>query len=79
MFGSMIVALVLLGFWPQPLITTARATVDGLQQLTAGTALAQPRTRPRRGSAGRAVCERGSAGQTGGGAADILADDGGGQ
>ena len=28
MFGAMIAALVLLGFWPQPLITTARQTVD---------------------------------------------------
>ncbi len=41
MFASMIVALVLLGFWPQPLITTARTTVDGLQKLTAGSALEQ--------------------------------------
>ena len=29
MFGAMIAALVLLGFWPQPLITTARQTVTG--------------------------------------------------
>ena len=32
MFASMIAALVLLGFWPQPLITTARQTVAGLQR-----------------------------------------------
>lgn len=42
MFASMIAALVLIGFWPQPLITTARQTVDGLQQTTAQSALAQP-------------------------------------
>ncbi len=42
MFASMIAALVLLGFWPQPLITTARQTVDGLQQMTAQSALVQP-------------------------------------
>jgi len=42
MFASMIVALVLLGFWPQPLIVTARQTVDGLQRMTAGTALVAP-------------------------------------
>lgn len=34
MFSSMIVALVLLGFWPQPLITTARNTIDGLHAQT---------------------------------------------
>ena len=34
MFASMIVALVLLGFWPQPLITTAKKTVDGLHAQT---------------------------------------------
>ncbi len=42
MFGAMIAALVLLGFWPQPLITTARQTVTGLQQMTAQSTLAQP-------------------------------------
>ena len=34
MFASMIVALVLLGFWPQPLITTARNTISGLHGQT---------------------------------------------
>jgi NADH-quinone oxidoreductase subunit M len=42
MFGAMIAALVLLGFWPQPLITTARQTVTGLQEMTAQSSLAQP-------------------------------------
>jgi len=44
MFASMIAALVLLGFWPQPLITTARQTVTGLQAMTAHSSLAQPQT-----------------------------------
>jgi NADH-quinone oxidoreductase subunit M len=34
MFASMIAALVLLGFWPQPLITTARNTINGLHGQT---------------------------------------------
>jgi NADH-quinone oxidoreductase subunit M len=34
MFASMIAALVLLGFWPQPLITTAKKTIDGLHAQT---------------------------------------------
>ena len=42
MFGAMIAALVLLGFWPQPLITTARQTVTGLQEMTAQSSIAQP-------------------------------------
>jgi len=42
MFGAMIAALVLLGFWPQPLIVTARQTVTGLQEMTAASTLAQP-------------------------------------
>ena len=29
MFGAMIAALVVLGFYPQPVITTARQAVDG--------------------------------------------------
>ena len=42
MFGAMIAALVVIGFWPQPLITTARQTVTGLQVMTAQSTLAQP-------------------------------------
>jgi len=42
MFGAMIAALVLIGFWPQPLITTSRQTVTGLQEITAQSTLAQP-------------------------------------
>jgi NADH-quinone oxidoreductase subunit M len=42
MFAGMIAALVLIGFWPQPLITTARQTVDGLRGMTAQSSLAQP-------------------------------------
>ena len=59
MFGAMIAALVLLGFWPQPLITTARQTVTGLQEMTAQSTLAQPQPaaeaagRGRRPQAGR--------------------------
>jgi NADH-quinone oxidoreductase subunit M len=39
MFASMIVALVLLGFWPQPLITTARSTIAGLHEQTGSSRL----------------------------------------
>jgi len=39
MLGAMIAALVLLGFWPQPLITTAKQTVTGLQLMTAQSTL----------------------------------------
>jgi len=39
MFAAMIAALVVLGFYPQPLITTARQTVTSVQRLTAGSAL----------------------------------------
>ena len=42
MFGAMIAALVVIGFWPQPLIATARQTVAGLQEMTATSSLAQP-------------------------------------
>jgi NADH:ubiquinone oxidoreductase subunit 4 (subunit M) len=42
MFGAMIAALVVIGFWPQPLIVTARQTVTGLQEMTAASTLAQP-------------------------------------
>ena len=40
MFGAMIAALVVLGFYPQPLITTARQTVTSVQQITAQSTLA---------------------------------------
>ena len=67
MFAGMIAALVLLGFCPQPLITTARQTVDGLQQLTARSALGAaaagrrrpPRTRPAAAHASRPVADDG--------------------
>ena len=72
MFGSMIVALVLLGFWPQPLITTARSTVDGLQKLTAGSALEQPQTPAAAAGAQPAATPDDAT-------ADTLADGGGGQ
>jgi NADH-quinone oxidoreductase subunit M len=39
MFAGMIAALVLLGFWPQPLITTASQTVEGVQVMTSGSTL----------------------------------------
>jgi NADH-quinone oxidoreductase subunit M len=39
MFAAMIAALVALGFYPQPLIVTARQTVVGLEQVTAGSGL----------------------------------------
>jgi NADH-quinone oxidoreductase subunit M len=73
MFASMIAALVLIGFWPQPLITTARQTVTGLQQMTARSELAQP-TAPGAEAGGAAA--QGEAGDTAGGTAP--ADDDGG-
>ena len=39
MFGAMIAALVVLGFYPQPVITTARQAVTAVQALTAGSGL----------------------------------------
>jgi NADH-quinone oxidoreductase subunit M len=42
MFASMIVALVLLGFWPQPLIATARNTIDGLHAQTSAVYMGFP-------------------------------------
>jgi NADH-quinone oxidoreductase subunit M len=39
MFAAMIAALVAIGFYPQPLIATARQTVTAVQQLTAGSSL----------------------------------------
>ena len=77
MFGAMIAALVLLGFWPQPLITTARQTVTGLQQMTAQSTLAQPQPSAEKGgpTAGEAAqpATDAAAGST------ALADDGGAQ
>ncbi len=62
MFASMIAALVLLGFWPQPLITTARQTVDGLQRMTAGTALVAPASDPAAVDASSAAHDAGDPG-----------------
>jgi NADH-quinone oxidoreductase subunit M len=39
MYAALIAALVVLGFYPQPLIATARQTVTAVQQITAGTPL----------------------------------------
>jgi NADH:ubiquinone oxidoreductase subunit 4 (subunit M) len=39
MYAALIAALVVLGFYPQPLITTARQTVTAVQQMTAGSPL----------------------------------------
>jgi NADH-quinone oxidoreductase subunit M len=41
MFASMMAALVLLGFWPQPLITTARNTISGLHAQTSASEFGQ--------------------------------------
>ena len=80
-FGVMIAGLVLLGFWPQPLITTASQTVDGLQQMTAQSALAQPQPAAETGgpAAGDAGPAAGEAVPTAAGAAAspaALADNG---
>jgi NADH-quinone oxidoreductase subunit M len=42
MFAAMIAALVLIGFWPQPLIVTARQSVTALEQVTAASELGVP-------------------------------------
>jgi NADH:ubiquinone oxidoreductase subunit 4 (subunit M) len=42
MFAAMIAALVVIGFWPQPLITTARQTVTALEQVTVASDLGAP-------------------------------------
>src|SRR5665647_1360284 len=39
MFAAMIAALIAIGFYPQPLITTGRQTVTSVQQITAGSRL----------------------------------------
>jgi NADH-quinone oxidoreductase subunit M len=39
MFAAMIAALVAIGFWPQPIIATARQTIDGLGRITAASSL----------------------------------------
>jgi len=73
MLGAMIVALVLLGFWPQPLITTAKQTVTGLQLMTGQSTLSWGPTAEAGGpAAGEAALPAadGAAGST------ALADDG---
>ena len=75
MFGAMIAALVLLGFWPQPLITTARQTVTGLQQMTAQSTLAQPQ--PAADAGGPAVGAAAQPAADDAAGSTILADDGG--
>ena len=78
MFASMIVALVLLGFWPQPLITTARehdrraARADQPSDSTGDRADQLHRAR-------RAGCGRGAAAGRSRRGARRVADDGGGQ
>jgi len=42
MFAAMIAALVLIGFWPQPLIATARQSVTALERITAASSLGTP-------------------------------------
>jgi len=44
MYAALIAALVVLGFYPQPLITTARQTVTSVQQITAGSPLSPEAT-----------------------------------
>jgi NADH-quinone oxidoreductase subunit M len=39
MYAALIAALVVIGFYPQPLIATARQTVTSVQQMTAGSPL----------------------------------------
>jgi NADH-quinone oxidoreductase subunit M len=42
MFAAMIAALVLIGFWPQPLIATARQSVTALERITVASSLGTP-------------------------------------
>ncbi len=61
MFAALIAALVLLGFYPQPVIATARQTVSALQQVAAaGTAQPSPPASAQGGNAAaaRAVADR---------------------
>ncbi|MEI6452161.1 MAG: hypothetical protein WCP98_19735, partial [Actinomycetes bacterium] len=44
MYAALIAALVVLGFYPQPLIATARQTVTSVQQITAGSPLSPEAT-----------------------------------
>jgi NADH-quinone oxidoreductase subunit M len=78
MFASMVAALVLLGFWPQPLITTAHKTVDGLHAQTSQSRFdwgpAADTLRDAQPSAQAAVTERASPAPP-----DELADEGGAQ
>jgi hypothetical protein len=83
---------VLLGFWPQPLITTARKTVDGLHAQTSQSRFnwgpaAQAPDSPTAGGVELAGAESPAAGgarasgteQASPTASDALADEGGGQ
>ena len=65
MFAAMIAALIAIGFYPQPLITTARQTVTAVQRITAGSSLSPPATN----SAQTVILTIGSAPQ------DAVADD----
>jgi NADH-quinone oxidoreductase subunit M len=73
MFASMIAALVLLGFWPQPLIATARNTVAGLHEQTNGAVLGPAET----ASAQPVPAEAADPQPAAPGAAGEVADDGG--
>ena len=74
MFGAMIAALVVLGFWPQPLIVTARQTVTGLQEMTAASTLAQPQDAAETG--GPAAAAEAAAAQPADGSTDGVAETG---
>jgi NADH-quinone oxidoreductase subunit M len=74
MFGAMIAALVVIGFWPQPLIATARQTVTGLQEMTAASTLAQPQDAAETG--GPAATAEAAAAQPVDGSAGGLAETG---
>ncbi len=64
MFVAMIAALVAIGFYPQPLIATARQTVTAVQQMTAASSLTAGPATARGAPANAAAAQAGAGGQT---------------
>jgi NADH-quinone oxidoreductase subunit M len=68
MLAAMVAALVAIGFYPQPLIATARQTVTAVQRMTAGSNLTAGPATAARGAparAGGAIAQADAGGQTG--------------
>jgi NADH-quinone oxidoreductase subunit M len=69
MFAAMIAALVVLGFYPQPVITAARQMVTSVQRITAGSALTPTEKPILADRGGAAVADQGGATVAGAGGA----------